>query len=71
MRDPKTDLSKGQIPSIIVGGRRMYVDNTGGLHPLPSAVINENMRTEGDFSRGVSGGCSQDPLAVPGGKRDK
>jgi|GEM_PF-2431616 hypothetical protein len=48
-------------PSIEVGGRTMYPDITGGLHTTPSEAIYENMRREGDFSRGTSGGCHQDP----------
>lgn len=53
------------VPSTDVGGHSMYIDNTGGLHSTPAGAIAENMRTEGDFSRGTSGGCTQDPANVP------
>jgi len=37
----------------------------GGLHSTPGGAIGENMRVEGDQSRGASGGCNQDPGKVP------
>jgi hypothetical protein len=66
-RSPR-DISHGRYPSTIVGGRRMYIDSTGGLHPTPASAINESMRIEGDLSRGAAGGCGQDPSRAPGGR---
>jgi len=48
----------GGIPA---GNRIMYPDLQGGLHPDPSEAIRANQRIEGDFSRGASGGCGQNP----------
>ena len=71
MADPKTPpLGSGtQLPiptgGIQVGNRIMYPDSQGFLHPTPGQAINSNMNIERDFSRGISGGCSQDPAKVP------
>jgi len=61
------DMSGGRYPSVVVGGRRMFPDATGGLHVTPRSAINESMRTEVDRSRGSAGGCPQDPENAPGG----
>lgn len=50
---------------IQVGNQIMYPDTQGNLHPTPGQAINSNMNVERDFSRGASGGCSQDPAKVP------
>jgi len=42
-----------------------YPDSQGWLHRTPEDAIRENQRIEGDFSRGYSGGCPQDPSEVP------
>ncbi len=59
-RDPRTGMTYVEI-----GGTKYYVDNSGGLHKSPADVISENQRTEGDYSRGSSGGCPQDSNLVP------
>ena len=59
---PTTQLPVGAIP---VGNTVMYPDLQGNLHPTASQAINSNMRIESDFSRGASGGCTQDPGKVP------
>ena len=53
------------LGGISVGRRIMYPDLTGGLHPTPGDAIRNNQRVEGDFSRGASGGCNQNPGKVP------
>lgn len=53
------------VPSIQVGERTMYPDNSGGLHTKPSEAIAANMRDEAATSRGAAGGCPQDPDNVP------
>lgn len=42
-----------------------YPDSQGWLHPTAEEAIRENQRLEGDFSRGSSGACPQDPANVP------
>jgi hypothetical protein len=68
---PSGDPPPGGLPlppgAIPVGSGVMYPDLQGGLHPTPGAAIGENQRLESDFSRGVSGGCGQDPGKVPSG----
>jgi len=61
-------MSDQKYPSINIGSKTRYPDIQGGLHRTPSEAISENQRLEPDFSRGASGGCSQDPSKVPGGK---
>ncbi len=53
---------------IRAGNRNMYPDLQGYLHPNPGEALNENQRIEGDFSRGTSGGCNQNPKNIPKGK---
>lgn len=69
MTDPKLPpLGSGlQLPTggIPVGNRVMFPDSLGNLHATPGQAINSNMNVERDLSRGVSGGCSQDPAKVP------
>jgi len=61
---------KGNVPpgAIPVGNRFMYPDTQGGLHKGLDGAINENMRIEGDQSRGTSGGCHQDPGRIDPGQ---
>lgn len=59
------DQKNNQVPSIQVGGRTMYPDSQGMLHPTPGEAIGENQRVESDQSRGASGGCNQDASKVP------
>lgn len=42
-----------------------YPDSQGWLHPTPEEAIRENQRTESDYGRGNTGGCTQDPANVP------
>jgi hypothetical protein len=49
----------------------LYVDVGGDTHLTPGEAIEANRRLEGDFSRGASGGCGQDPSLVPGGPNKK
>ena len=63
MADEKVDPQTG-MTYVEIGGQRYFVDNNGGLQSSPSAVISENQRTEGDKSRGASGGCGQDATRV-------
>lgn len=60
-------LPTTQVPvgAIVVGNTVMYPDLQGNLHPTPGQAINSNMRVESDFTRGGSGGCTQDPGKVP------
>ncbi len=58
-------MANNQVPSVKVGNGYMYQDNQGNLHKTADAAINENMRTESDYSRGAAGGCGQDPAKVP------
>jgi len=58
MPDEKVDPKTG-MTYVEVGGQKYYVDNSGGMHSNPSDVVAENQRTEGDWSRGASGGCGQ------------
>lgn len=66
-KNPLNNVFPGKLPpgAIRVGDRIMYPDLVGGLHPTPGGAITENQRLEGDFSRGASGGCGQDPSKVP------
>jgi len=48
------------VPAIQVGGRWMYPDSNGVLHPTPQGMISLNQSLEPDQSRGGSGGCGQD-----------
>lgn len=60
-------IPPSQIPvgGIQVGNTIQYPDLKGNLFPTPSQAINSNMGFESDFSRGASGGCTQDPGKVP------
>ncbi len=59
---PFDPMPPGGIP---VGGRVRYPDQQGDLHQTPGDAIEANQRIESDYSRGASGGCSQDPGWVP------
>ena len=43
----------------------LFPDIQGWLHRTPEEAIRENQRLEGDFSRGSTGECPQDPSNVP------
>jgi hypothetical protein len=45
---------------------KIYIDITGGIHLTPEGALSENQRLEGDFTRGASGGCPQDPSKATG-----
>lgn len=50
-----------KIPKPELDIDKIYIDMTGGIHVTPEGAISENQRLEGDFFRGASGGCNQDP----------
>jgi len=60
--DPRRQGPPGSIPA---GGRYMYPDQQGTLHPTPGQAVESNQRVERDLSRGSSGGCGQDASKVP------
>ncbi len=71
MTGPKgrgTSTSSGGYPSVTIGGKEYYPDNTGLLHSTVEGAISANQRMEPDLSRGASGGCGQDPSKASSGK---
>lgn len=70
-RDDDRSSKNSGYPSTQVGGRTMYPDNQGMLHTTPGGAVSEDMRTEGDMSRGASGGCGQDADNVPNTDDDR
>lgn len=66
MDDPFGSDRFGPPPGAIPAGNGFrYPDLRGDLHSSPQEAINANQGMEGDMSRGVSGGCSQDPGSIP------
>ena len=59
---PDRPVPPGAVPA---GEGYMYPDMQGDLHKTPEEAINANQRFERDYSRGASGGCSQDPFDFP------
>ena len=53
-------------PSMEVGGKRMYPDNEGFLHPTPGEAISVNQRLEENFNHVTGGNCGQDPSKARG-----
>ena len=71
MQDPSKNPPNIPTGGIPAGSRIMYPDLNGFLHPTPAGAIAENQRVEGDYSRGVSGGCGQDPNSVKNPAKDR
>lgn len=46
-------------------GHNLYVGTDGFLRSDPQETVSSNMGSEGDYSRGASGNCTQDPNNVP------
>jgi hypothetical protein len=73
MADPKKESPDGGYPSIQIGKYTMYPDIQGFLRPTVEEAIRANQRLEHEFSKGLIGGCSQDPSNVSdgGGKKEQ
>jgi|GEM_PF-3396688 len=68
---PNTSIPSPGVPAIQVGGRWMYPDNQGFLHPTPQEMISSNIQSEENNSRHPTGGnCGQDPKLVPNPFKD-
>lgn len=61
------DLARrfGLDPLRTFGPRTDYVGLDGLLRRDPRSTLEANQRIEGDFTRGASGGCGQDPSRLP------